>query len=284
MTSIRRLIWRILGIPAIALTGLGLVLVGCQGRIIYHPSPYRADLDARLPKGMKQIVYVTDQGRQVAFWLPPSKGGKAERIWMCFSGNAAHALDWLELAQQHPDGSAGFLMIDYPGYGRCEGSSTPGRILASSEAAMAALAAELGETVESISPRMGTLGHSLGAACALQFAARHPVQRVVLVAPFTSMVAMGHHLLFWPMGQFVWHRFDNSARLDELAARDPKPSVVIIHGALDEVIPVTMGRSLATAHPGMILYHEIPNGDHNDIIETAREVIISLMMGRSTVR
>jgi pimeloyl-ACP methyl ester carboxylesterase len=67
-----------------------------------------------------------------------------------------------------------------------------------------------------------------------------------------------------PLGFLLWHRFDNSARLAELAARAPG-MVVILHGFRDEIIPVTMSRTLAAQQPAIIRLREIPGGRHNTI-------------------
>jgi pimeloyl-ACP methyl ester carboxylesterase len=62
----------------------------------------------------------------------------------------------------------------------------------------------------------------------------------------------------------VWHRFDNEARLDDLAKQGPG-EIIIVHGVKDEVIPVEMGRTLAKRHPAMVRLIEIPDAYHNNI-------------------
>lgn len=279
MKPVARLVWRMTRLPLIALAVFLIGLSGCQSRFIYFPRPYRADLEAVLPKQVKILPFTTGEGNQSAFWIPPRAGGAPRQVWLCHSGNGSQALDWLPLVLAYPASDVGFLLVDYPGYGRCEGSSTPGRILANSSGAVAALAQRLSLTAADLDGRMCVLGHSLGAACALQYAAAHPVSRVVVVAPFTSMADMVDHVLFWPAHLILWHRFDNRARMDELAQRTPPPAVLIIHGTLDEVIPVAMGRELAATHPAFAALHEIPNADHNGIIDAAQASIIAAMMG-----
>lgn len=115
-------------------------------------------------------------------------------------------------------------------------------------------------------PRLRFFGHSLGAAACMMAASEFGIQRGVLLAPFTSTSDMAAELTGLPVGFLVIHRFDNSARLAELAARG-KGRVNIVHGTDDEVIPVAMGRSLAASIPGTGHLTEIPGGRHNDIQE-----------------
>lgn len=256
---------RLLRWPFIAYVLMAMLLAGCQSRYIYFPRPYRADLDMVLPTQVKRLDFETSEGRQVAFWIPPRSAEVPRQIWIGHAGNGSLALDWLPLALAYPEPDVGFLLVDYPGYGFCEGSSTPGRILANSEGAVAALGHHLSMTAAQIDDRMCAFGHSLGAACTLQYAARHPVQKVVIVAPFTSMADMVDHVLFWPMHWFLWHRFDNEQCLAALALRTPPPMVNVIHGTSDEVIPFAMGRRLAQEHPNFVRLHEVPQGSHNGI-------------------
>lgn len=253
-----------------ALLPLALVLGGltaCQSRLIYPGQRYAAVMWERLPPTLVPLRYTTGEGAQVSFWRPPASGAAVpERIWLMCNGNGGYALQWPGLLGLVPDPGAGFLLFEYPGYGFSEGSCSPGRILAASEAAVEALRAHLGIPRDSLDARLAVFGHSLGAATALQYAARHPVQRIVLAAPFTSMVDMGHRMLFWPAGQLIWHRFDNVDRLAELAARNPPPPLEIVHGGADRLIPAEMSRRLAEPYPQWIVRSEIPGADHDEIV------------------
>jgi pimeloyl-ACP methyl ester carboxylesterase len=251
-----------------ALLPLGVVVLGltaCQGRMIYPGQRYAQEMWQRIPPGLEPLRYATDQGQQVSFYLPPRGGGEPKRLWLVCNGNGGYALQWPDILPAAGDREAGFLLFEYPGYGFSEGSCTPGRILAASEAAVASLRARLALPEGELEARLGVFGHSLGAATALQYAARHPVRRIVLAAPFTSMVDMGHRMLFWPAGQLVWHRFDNRARLAEISRQEPRPRVQIVHGGADLMIPPEMSAELAEPYPGWIEREVVPAADHDQV-------------------
>jgi len=229
----------------------------------------------RVPATVEPLRYETDQGKQVSFWRKPKGGGEATRIWLMCSGNGSYALQWVDLLAMVRDPDAGYLLLDYPGYGFSEGSCTPERILAASEAAVSALAVHLGLPREQLDARLSVLGHSLGCAAALQYAARHPVQRIILAAPFTTMVEMGHRIVFWPCGQLVWHRFDNVARLAEISQQQPRPPIEIVHGADDLMIPARMSAELAAPYPDWIKRTVIPGVDHEEIaVDAVRRIYL----------
>jgi pimeloyl-ACP methyl ester carboxylesterase len=79
-----------------------------------------------------------------------------------------------------------------------------------------------------------------------------------------------------PLGFLIWHRFDNSARLAEIAARGPA-KISIFHGTDDEIIPVSMSHKLAGTHPRTITLQEIPQGLHNSLQETHAPEIAAAM-------
>lgn len=271
--------WRqrlIRGATLFAIVPIGVVclsLAACQGRLIYPAQRYAQVMWERIPPTCEALRYETGEGKQVSFYQHPRSGGEPKRLWLVCGGNGSVALAWHDLLQTAPDAEAGFLLLDYPGYGFSEGSCTPGRILAASEAAVDALGTRLALPRAELDRRLGVFGHSLGAAAALQYAARHPVRRVVLAAPFTTMADMANRQFFWPLGWLVWHRFDNEARLDEVLARPDPPPVTILHGDLDSLIPSSMGRSLADAHPQAVTFRLVPGADHDDVaMDAIREL------------
>lgn len=258
---------RLLRLVAIAILTPVIFLLGCQSSLIYHPNPYRAEYETMLreAKGVR-VVFNTSQGKQTTFYIPPRAvaNGLPQTIWLCFCGNGSLALDWLHFTNSWDDRFA-YLLVDYPGYGDCEGKPTPGRIRDSGKAAAAALAKHLDAASQDLQPRLAVLGHSLGCAAALMTADDLDVRRGVLISPFTSMTEMGRIVLGWPLCHLNLNRFDNRRTLGRVARREGA-SFVIFHGADDEVIPVSMGQELAAAHPQAVTFHQVPRAHHNDIL------------------
>lgn len=258
---------RLLRLLAIIVLTPVTFLIGCQSRLIYHPRACTAEHEALLAEAKgRRIVFQTSQGRQTAYYIPPQAEGAAapKTVWLCFGGNAALALEWLLFTATWND-RCGFLLVDYPGYGECEGRPTPGSVRESSTAAAKALAAELGLAETELRPRCRVLGHSLGCAAALMAANDLGVDRAVLVSPFTSMTDMGRIVLGWPLCLLNRHPFDNRAALGEFASRAGARGV-IFHGTDDEIIPLRMGRELAEAHPDVLEFHPVAGAGHNDIL------------------
>ncbi len=250
---LRRIAWRLLRIVLLVVLLISGVLLIVQARLIYIPHPYPPDVPLRA--GIERLAFTTAAGPQVCWYMP---GRAIDRLWLCFAGNASQARMWGDLLSDPP---CGLLLIEYPGYGESAGSPSPASILAATEGAVTALRARLG----TLPPTLGVLGHSLGAATALQYAAVHPVQRIVLVSPFTRMVDMAARVVGWPFCHLLLHRFDNRARLDEICATAAPPPIELFHGTDDEVIPFAMGKALAEAHPA-IRFHPVAGGDHNGIL------------------
>jgi len=249
-------------------------LIGCvQSRFIYFPRPYGAGVveDWRKSTDGRIISYETSQGPQRAYLQGNLTSPR--NLWIFCGGNGTIALDWSEWLKDHAPKEDAWLMIDYPGYGECQGKPSPGHIRESIRTAVPLAAKELGWQGTPDARRLRFFGHSLGAAAALVGASEFHIQRGVLLTPFTSTMDMSKAMTGLPIGFLIWHRFDNAARLEELAERGPG-EVIIFHGTTDEAIPVEMSRQLAAERKDVVKFNEIPKGRHNTLQDTNRTEIV----------
>ena len=125
-----------------------------------------------------------------------------------------------------------------------------------------------------------TIGHSLGSAVALDFAAHHRVQEIVLIAPFTTLREEAATMLGGWIARLLIESYDNRANLTEIARRNPMPQVAVFHGTEDEVIPVRMGRELAREFP-FVEFFEVDGADHVGVLNHAHDQIFDWMNGAS---
>lgn len=259
--------------PILMIVGIPLGLIaGCQSKLIYFPRPYAPGTTAqwKAQTAGKPIDFKTAQGRQRAFLQGNLESPR--NLWIVCGGNGTVALDWSEWLEKHAPKQDAWLLVDFPGYGDCEGSPSPGRIRESFQTAVPLAFQEIGWSRHPDPKRLRFFGHSLGGAACLIAASEFRIQRGVLLSPFTSTMNMSREVTGLPLGFLVWHRFNNSARLADLSARGPG-RVIILHGTDDEVIPVAMSRTLAAEQKQIVRLREIPGGRHNTIQERNADAV-----------
>lgn len=215
------------------------------------PFPSTADLARRYPAA-RLLEYRSVDGISLQGALVPA-ADPAAPVAVYFHGNAESAAQNLPFAAEMARRGLGVFLAEYRGYAGLPGSPTEDGLYADGEAAIDAVLAT-GVPAE----RLVLVGRSLGSGVATEMALRRPCALLVLISPYTSMVEMGKQIAGPAASLMVPDRYDNLSKL----ARVPAP-VVILHGARDNVVPVTMGRELAAAVPSAT-YVEIPAASHND--------------------
>jgi pimeloyl-ACP methyl ester carboxylesterase len=265
----KRFLQLLMRTTALAAVVVPLFLLGYQSRMIYYPRAYEpGDIAGFKARGGVLLEFETPHGRQRAFFRPGPAAGA--RLWLWFPGNAALALEYAADARDW-DPEAGWLFVDYPGYGGNPGRPNPETVRDTIVGAAAALAAHLQIPSQELVPRLGAAGQSLGAAAALMAAETLGLERVVLLAPFTTMTEMGRLAVGWPLCLLNRHRYDNRRTLQAVAARGAR--VWIVHGVDDEIIPIQMARELVALAPASVRLTEVAGGSHNDLPSVAPAVL-----------
>jgi len=251
-----------------------------QHSLVYHPRPYDESYAYALPADGQEINYTVGAAKCCAYFVPGAKL-LPKRIWLAFCGNGSLALDWTGILRDYPWNGDAFLLIDYPGYGKNGGYATIASTRESADAALKALTEKLHTDEDNL--KLCTIGHSLGSAVALDFAARHNVERVVLIAPFTTLREEAATVFGGWIAGLLIESYDNRANLTETMVRNPKAHVAIFHGTNDEVIPVRMGCELAREFP-FVEFFAVEEADHVTVLNHGHDKIINWMNGASSVR
>ncbi len=246
-----------------------------QGRMIYFPRHYAANSKAFLKVDM--VSFQSGGLGQTAFLFPSGRSTKPKTIWWCFGGNGSTAIDWLPLLEQidFPEGHI-FVLVDYPGYGRCFGKPSDKTIFDSVKSLHQALAEKWDEDTASLSARSKVMGHSLGAAVALHTAAKFEMQEAIAISPFTTLEELAK-LRVGRLHVFLRHHFDNRKSIGKLVSHS-KPAVIhIFHGSGDRLIPSAMGQELANLAGPKASFHLVTKTGHNDILDKIRPEISELL-------
>ncbi len=269
---IRVLATLIIAVPLVA----GAFLFVVQDRMIYFPRPYREPIGAMLRGTNAQLVeFQSGDERQVCYWVPGKDAGEDSPIWFVFGGNASRAFDWIDqvraMQASHPEWS--FVLVEYPGYGHSGGEPGRNPIIRVSGDCRAEIRRLTGLTSDQMARRTCILGHSMGAAAGLEFAASHGARVVVAISPFTDLVSMARRSVGPVYAQLLRDRWNNRARLAELQKASEKPRLLMYHGTADSIVPVEMGRELAAESPQWIEFHEMNGMEHNDLLDVVCEDI-----------
>jgi pimeloyl-ACP methyl ester carboxylesterase len=244
-----------------------------QHSMVYHPRPYDESYAYAFPGDGVEINYTVSGAKYSAYYLPGATT-LPKRIWLAFCGNGSLALDWTSILRDYPWNGDAFLLVDYPGYGKNGGYATIASTRASTDAVLNALAKRLNRTEDQL--KLCAIGHSLGAAVALDFGARHKVERIVLIAPFTTLREEAATLVGGLISRLLIESYDNRANLTKTMKRNPNAQIAIFHGTDDDMIPVRMGRELAREFP-FVEFFAIENADHASVLNHAHDKIVAWM-------
>ena len=160
-----------------------------------------------------------------------------------------------DLGRRFPD-HTGYLLA-YRGYGASGGRPRERSIVGDALALLDHVAARHpGEPVD-------VIGRSLGSGVAIQTAVRRRVERLVLVTPFDSLVAVAEDLFpRLPMRWLLQDRYDSAAVAADLQAR-----VLVLRAGRDELVRPDRTTSLLAALPGRPQVVEFPAADHANLVE-----------------
>ena len=250
----RRRVLQVLGVLAALYVGLCVVARLAYPRILF-PAPRVEHAPKEVEGRMLELAQSDGGGPTRAVYFPASPRA---RTVVVFHGNGETIFDGLTLAEVMMSRGLGVMLVEYRGYGLTYGDPpTEASLYADGEAAMTYLTAKAGVPND----RIAVWGFSLGTSIASEMAHRGHGARLALVAPFTSMVDMGRHVVpILPASLILAHRLDTYGRAKGIA----QPTLVV-HGDADEVVPFVMGERVAKALPhGEFV--RVPGAHHTDVL------------------
>jgi len=165
-------------------------------------------------------------------------------------------------------------LLAYRGYGASDGAPAQDLLFADAVA--------LYDDVLARHPgaRIAVIGRSLGSGVAAHLAAQRPVEKLVLVTPFDSLVAVaGEHYPWLPTSLLVTERYESAHWL-----RDYRLPVLVIRAGRDQIVPPASTDRLIAALPRPPQVLTLPSAGHNDVMGSQAEAeALMRFLGRDGV-
>jgi fermentation-respiration switch protein FrsA (DUF1100 family) len=233
----------------------GLVLLFVKQRAMLFPIPTAeriAPAAAGFPQAEEQILTTSD-GEKVIVWHVAAKPGRA--VVLFFHGNGDFLAGLAGRFKAITADGTGLVALSYRGYAGSSGAPSEDGLLRDGAAAYSFATARYD------AQRIVAWGFSLGTGVAVAVASEHPVGKLILEAPYTSIADVAaSHFRFAPVRLLIRDPFHS----DERIARVTAP-LLIVHGAQDQTIPIAFGEKLfALAHEPK-QFVRIPGGGHDDL-------------------
>ena len=204
--------------------------VYCVQRSVIFPRGYTgpAPVADKLPDGVERVWLRIDGNKVETWYLPPlTFPGDGKTPAVIFAHGNAELIDHCR-EEMLPFGAMGIgvLLVEYPGYGRSQGTPSQHSITAAFTGAHDLLISR-----NDVDPaRIVYFGRSLGGGAVCSLAAEKPPAAMVLVSAFTSIQSMAAKYLVPAF--LVRDPFDNLAVIGSF--QNP---VLIVHGKHDEIVP-----------------------------------------------
>ena len=213
----------------------------------------RSQIYFRTPESLHplaQALWVDSEGERIKVWVVARPGSRA---LLYFGGNAEDVAGNVDLfTEAFPDRS--LYLVNYRGYGGSSGRPT--------EAGLRADALAVFDHVRRERAEIAVMGRSLGSGVAVQLASERPVERLVLVTAYDSLVNVAREYFRWlPVGLLLRDRYESATRANEVEA----PVLIVIAGE-DEIISRERSEALAAAFaPGQAQVAVVPGVGHNTL-------------------
>jgi len=202
---------------------------------------------------VEKIWIETGTGKIEAWFLPPDPVNKTTPApAVIFAHGNGELIDfWPHELKKFNGFGVGVLLVEYPGYGRSQGTPSQKNITEAFNRAYDVLIER-----QDVDPNKIILfGRSVGGGAVCALAVQRPSAALILMSAFISVRSFAKRYL--APAVLIRDPFDNLS-----VVREYKGPTLVIHGEFDEVIPYSHGMTLyrASRNATMITY----KSGHND--------------------
>lgn len=242
----------LLTVAVVGYAALGAFLYFAQRSLLFIPDRTRTPPAAAGLREAQEVTLRTADGEQVLVWHVAARDGKP--VVLYFHGNAG-SLAWrAERFRALTADGIGLVALSYRGFAGSSGSPSEAGLMEDAAAAYAFAASIYAPE------RIVPWGESLGTNMAIAIAVQHPVGRVLLESPHTSIVDVAASIYwFMPVRWLIKDPF----RSDLIVGKVTVP-VLVVHGERDRIIPIGFAERLYALIEAPKQFIRLPQAEHND--------------------
>lgn len=243
--------WTLFAIPATYVL-LCSALYFRQESLLFRPEKLEADFRFEFPQKFTEVNLPVDSATLNAlhFTVPNPKG-----LVLYFHGNSGSLRRWGDVAESFTSRNYDSFIIDYRGYGKSNGTiQSEQQLIADAEAAYSYVSKRYAPQ------NIVIYGRSLGTGLAAQIAQRHPPKMLILETPYVSLKELTGR--FYPYMPGFLLKFPMRT---DLAVKQIKSPIYLIHGTADEVVPYDSSEKLLPLIQSPKELVTVPDGAHNGL-------------------
>src|ERR1700675_3671864 len=245
--------WLLIVVSVAYACGLAVLFLVQRSFLFPVPTVVRTSpRDAGFPE-VEEHVLATADGEKVIVWHVPAKPGHP--VILYFHGNGDFLAGFFGRFRDLIADGTGIVALSYRGYAGSTGRPSESGLLMDADAAYAFTTARYG------ADKIVVWGFSLGTGVAVALAAEHPVGKLILEAPYTSLADVAAAAFpFLPVRWLIRDQFHS----DERIARVTAP-LLLMHGARDPTIAIGFGERLFALAQEPKQFVRFAEGGHNDL-------------------
>ena len=247
-----------------------LFLSGCNW-MFYQPDQYFYFDPAQFDLWHEEVTFDSLDGTQLSGWFLPAKGKQARGTVVLFHGNGANISNHVAGIRWLPHQGFSVFLFDYRGYGISKGQPSRRGLVEDGAAAINYVRGR--KDVDKT--KLLIYGQSLGGALAfnsLALAGTEGVRALVVEGAFASYkevvrLIMSNTWFLWtfqyPVAYLGFSDGDHPLEVMDQLSQVP---LLVIHGEMDNTVPLEAGKQLFEAFPGTDKeFWPIPHAAHQDI-------------------
>lgn len=242
-----------------------ILILGACSSLLYFPTQGQYFNPAKIPLKYDDLFIANKDGHKIHAWYFPSQGVSKGTFLFCH-GNAENlsshfiSLYWL------PAHGYSYLIFDYPGYDKSEGTPSPESTVEAGKEVLRWLAKH--KEPGPLYMYGQSLGGNIALRVTLEMKNEVPVKAVIVDGSFASYQEVGRAVMAknwftWiiqPLSYLVLSDKYAPQRIEEL----PPIPLLVIHGEKDPVVPVEQGKKLFAQAKEPKQLWLLPEGYHAD--------------------